>query len=52
LYEPNPRTIPGSHAWNGLFSGIYEVNEKGLRDAISSPLIRGLKAPPDQEQLG
>lgn len=39
LYEPVPRRIPGSYSLNGLFSGVFELHDKGLKDAIATPLF-------------
>jgi hypothetical protein len=43
LYESNPRTIPGTYALEGLFSGIYEIRPKGLDEFISAGIFPGAK---------
>jgi hypothetical protein len=41
LYEPKPRTIPGTYALKGLFSGVHEIRPKGIEDFIASGILPG-----------
>jgi hypothetical protein len=40
LYEPNPRSIPGSDLLEGVFLASFELHKKGLADLAATSLFK------------